>query len=89
MPSETFKKHRLIDRVDSSAGYSVRLRRDRVEYVDAVGTLVIEAEWVPRRGANVNVFTSTLTSEVERQKVVLENIAKALEADGWHLRIRE
>ena len=89
MPAETFKKHRLTDRVDSSAGYSVRLRRDWIEYVDAVGALVIDAEWVPRRGANVNVFTSTLTGDVERRSVVLGNISKALEAGGWHLRIRE
>lgn len=50
MPPVQFKKHRLIDRVDSSAGCSIRLRRDRIEDTDQLGTLVVDAEWAPGRG---------------------------------------
>ena len=58
MPAETFKKHRLIDRVAASDGYSIRLRRDRIEYTDQLGTLVIDAEWAPGRGTWVMAFRS-------------------------------
>ncbi len=86
--SRDLQERRFSDRVDSSAGYSVRLRRDRIEYIDGLGTAVIDAEWLPRRGASVHAFTSTMTGDRDRD-VTLQNIAKALAAGGWHLKVHE
>ena len=88
MPAEQFKKHRLIDRLDSSAGYSIRLRRDRIEYTDHLGTVVIDAEWSPGRGTSVMAFSSSFPEEVPRRRDdVFSNLERAFEAAGWHLKI--
>lgn len=89
MPDERFQKHRLTDRVDSSAGFSIRLRRDRVEYTDGVGTLHIDAEWSPGRGVNIIAFTSNVPDEAHRRRQdVLGNLARAFDSAGWRLTVR-
>ena len=88
--AERFTKHPLTDRVDSSAGYSIRLRRDRIEYTDQLGTQVIQAEWSPGRGTRVMVFISGVPDDSHRRREdTLGNIARAFDAAGWHLSIRE
>lgn len=90
MPAETFTKHRVIDRVDSSDGYSIRLRRDRIEYTDQLGTLVIDAEWAPGRGTWVMAFRSSFPDDAQRdQGHVFSNLERAFEAAQWHLKILE
>ena len=87
--AETFKKHRFTDRVDSSAGWTVRLRRDRVEYIDQLGTVAIEAEWTPMRVMSVRVFPSTATVDSGRRDEALRNMSKAFDAAGWVLKVWE
>ncbi len=86
---ERFKKHRLGDRVDSSAGYSIRLRRDAIEYTDEAGTVLIDAEWAPGAGTWVLVFAGSIPEAAERQpEAVIDNLERAFTAAGWGLSIR-
>ena len=84
--AETFKKHRFSDRVDSSAGWTVRRRRDRVEYIDPLGTVAIEAECAPMRVTSARVFPSTATVDSDRRDEALRNMSKAFDAAGWALK---
>ena len=89
VPDEKFRKHRLTDRVDSSAGYSIRLRRDRVEYTDEVGTVYIDAEWSPGRGVHIIAFTSNVPDGAHRRREgVVGNLARAFDSAGWRLTVR-
>ena len=89
MSEERFKKHRLADRVDSSAGYSIRLRRDAIEYTDEAGTVLIDAEWAPGPGVWVLVFAGSIPKSAERQpESVVDNLSRAFMAAGWGLSIR-
>lgn len=89
MAEERFKKHRLADRVDSSAGYSIRLRRDTVEYTDHLGTLSIDAEWAPGRRTWVLVFPASIPDTADRPpQDVISNLKRGFAAAGWRLSIR-
>jgi hypothetical protein len=89
MPKERFTKHRLVDRIDSSAGYSVRLRRDAIEYADEAGTVSIDAEWAPGPGTWVLVFADSIPGSAERPpEAVIDNLERAFTAAGWGLSIR-
>jgi hypothetical protein len=90
MPAEHFKKHRLVDRVDSSAGSSIRLRRDRIEYTDQLGTFSIDAERAPGSGTRIMAFSSSFPEEAQwGRDVVFSNLERAFEAARWHLKTLE
>ena len=87
--AETLRKHRFSDRVDSSAGWTVRLRRDRVEYIDQLGTVAIEAEWTPMRVTSVRIFPSTAAVDSDRRDEAVRKMSKAFDAAGWVLKVWE
>jgi hypothetical protein len=75
--------------VDSSLGCSIRVRRDRIEYVDEFGDLSIDAEWAPGRGTWVIAFLSSIPDDARRpMQEVVARVGRAFEAAGWHLSTR-
>lgn len=89
IPEERFKKHRVADRVDSSAGYSISLRRDAIDYTDHLGTLAIDAEWAPSRRTWVLVFVASIPDTADRpHQAVVDNLQRAFSAAGWRLSLR-
>jgi hypothetical protein len=87
-PPETFKKHWLFDRVSSSLGYTVTLRRDCVRVRDATGEVTIDAEWAPGRRISVLAYPSSMSDDRGgRQREILPKVERAFAAAGWQLKV--
>ena len=88
MSVETFRKHWFLDRVTSSLGYVVTVKRDRVEVADAGGVIAIDAEWAPGRGTAMLLFPSSIPDEADRpRREVVARVERAFAAAGWTVKI--
>jgi hypothetical protein len=89
MSDETFKKHWFLDRVTSSAGYSITLRRDCIRFRDELGAISIDAEWAPGKRISVIAYSSSLPDgEGRRRQEILGDLERAFAAAGWQLTVR-
>ncbi|GEN78516.1 hypothetical protein AFE02nite_02500 [Actinotalea fermentans] len=89
--SERFKKHWFLDRVISSRGYTITLRRDVVEYKDRAGGITLPAEWAPGRGTWILLFAAGLPEVLPGSRAkseVVDDIVRAFDAVGWRLSVR-
>lgn len=89
MLAEKFKKHWFLDRIASSAGYSVTLRRDCIRFRDGEGQLSIDAEWAPGKGVLLIAYSSSIPDgEGSRGRdAVLDDLKRAFAAADWGLRV--
>lgn len=89
--SEEFRKHWFLDRVTSSRGYTITLRRDVVEYKDRAGAIALPAEWAPGRGTWILLFAASRPEILPGSRAkseVIEDIRRAFDAVGWRLSVR-
>lgn len=86
---ETFRKHWFLDRVTSSAGFVITVRRDRIIYRDAFGQFDIDAEWSPGRGVHMKAFTSSIPDSWEGRSaaMIVSDVQRAFGTAGWTLRV--
>lgn len=85
--SERFKRSRWRRRIESSAGYSVRLAgRTGVEYRDSLGELRVDAEVMAEPGIHAIVYEQSVPDSPDRPKeLVLGRLENAFAFAGWKL----
>lgn len=84
---EQFRKHRLKLKIASSAGYSIQIHRERIEYVDELGEVAFGCEPSPYRGVDVMVSAREFLELSDRNpEEVIDRFRRAFAAAGWRLR---